>query len=416
MVESNVTAESEQRVYNWTFAAIFIANLGMMSAASLLYLYEDFVAAAGGSELELGWIVGFGMVGAIAFRLFQGLAIDVIGIRVIWVASLLVFIAGCLWHTRIESIDTWHVYLARLFVAAGIAGSLGCWLTFASLHAPTHRIAEVIGVVGISGFLGMATGPTIGDFLLSGYEKTTETTDRLFFTAAGLAIVSLVFALLATLKNVQKRSTGSHRPLQAIRNTKLGFLFIIGVTMGIAASIPSTFLRPFTKSLNIETVSMYFWIYNATAIACRLIFRRAAETIGLQMMTVIGLIGLAASLVLYLVVSNWWLLAIPAVAAGVSHAFLFPAVMTAGANRFAHEYRGLALSLMFAIFDVGLFIGAPLIGGVLATSEHLKLPAYPTTFLIFCLWVVCVLIIYMRRRGISLIGVRQESQTTGSAK
>ena len=41
-----------------------------------LFRYADFVTCLGGSEYELGWIVGVGMLGSIAMRIFQGVGID----------------------------------------------------------------------------------------------------------------------------------------------------------------------------------------------------------------------------------------------------------------------------------------------------------------------------------------------------
>ena len=44
----------------------------MMVAVSLLYRYADFVSSLGGTELQLGLIVGLGMVGSVLVRAFQG--------------------------------------------------------------------------------------------------------------------------------------------------------------------------------------------------------------------------------------------------------------------------------------------------------------------------------------------------------
>ncbi len=393
MVEST----TETRVYDRTFCFVFLANFALMSAVSLLYFYEDFVNANGGTELQLGWIIGSGMIGAIAFRLSLGVAIDRVGIRVLWMLSLSLVIVGSLWHTRIDSVVTWQVYVARLILAAGMAGSLGCWLTFASLRAPKDRIAEVIGVVGISGFSGMAFGPTLGDWILSDQANDAGAIDRMFYVAACLAVVSMVFALIATQAKMRRQPT-DHRPFAALRNTRLGFLVVIAITMGMAASIPSTFFRPFTKSIGIESVAIYFWTYNITAATCRIVFRKAGQVIGLRMMTVIGMATMALSMLLYLIVTTPVTLIIPAIAAGISHAFMFPAVMAAGTNRFADEYRGLAVSLMFALFDIGICIGAPLFGFVLWTAENNDLPPYPTMFTIFAVWIALVIAWYVSAR------------------
>ena len=43
-----------------------------------MFRYSDYVTYLGGGEYELGWIVGVGMLGALAMRVFQGIAIVIV--------------------------------------------------------------------------------------------------------------------------------------------------------------------------------------------------------------------------------------------------------------------------------------------------------------------------------------------------
>ncbi len=365
-----------------------------MSAVSLLYRYADFVAVHGGSELQLGIIVGLGAIGAVLVRILQGSAMDRVGTKVVWLSSLLLLIVGCLSHTMITNVVGWQVFLARFCLASGIAGALGSWLTFASLRVPKHRVAEMIGVVGSSGFIGMAIGPTIGDLLMGTSQPQIADVNKMFFAAAGLGFVSMVCAWGAHHGLQFAVPTSMERPWTVIKQYRPGFLLVVAITMGIGGSIPSTYVRPWAKSLDANSIAIYFWVYNSVAFGCRIVFSQMFQRFGLRKMTVVGLAALILSLILYVTVPSQQWIFVPAVLAGLSHAFLFPAVMAAGLSSFPDRHRGLAINFMFSIYDMGLLIGAPLVGTLLWGSAKLGFSPYPTTFLILAVWVASVLLLY----------------------
>jgi MFS family permease len=108
----------------------------------------------------------------------------------------------------------------------------------------------------------------------------------------------------------------------------------------------------------------------------------------------LGLVLLAVSMPLYLAVTNVWLLVLPALAAGLSHAFLFPSVMASGGLAFPKQNRGLATTLMLGCFDCGVLVGAPLVGSILNLSAQWNLPKYPTMFFSVSVLLLATALIY----------------------
>lgn len=377
-------------VYNSSLLLAFIANVFQLISIGLLYRYSDFVAVSGGEEWELGLITGLATIGAILFRVVQGVAIDQIGPQKIWLFSLVLQFVALLWHTSIDSVDGIEVFLARGLLAMGIAGTFGAWLSFVSLQAPMHRVAEVIGVIGASGFVGMAIGPAMGDWIFGTGEVSRIQVNMMFRVAAAMISLAFVSTVAATWlgKSVQhgaqRTRAGFKNPLTLVRNQNPGFILVIGMLMGMTIGFPGIFLRPLAESLNIEGIKVFFLVYNITAFVSRLTFRRAPEVLGLTRTITLGFAFFLASLVLFMFARTEMGFCIPAFLGGLGHSFLFPSVVAKCTSLFEKEDRGVAANLILAMYDFGILIGMPMIGKVLTEAGSFGLSPYPSALTIMC--------------------------------
>ena len=380
-------------VYNASLLFAFFANVFQLISIGLLYRYSDFIHLAGGQEFELGLITGLATIGAILMRVVQGVAIDQIGPQKIWLLSLVLqFVALC-WHTTITSVNGIDVYLARGVLATGIAGSFGAWLSFVSLQAPAHRVAEVIGVVGASGFVGMAIGPAIGDWIFASGEVTRDNVVLMFQLSAAMIFFAVISTLIAISlgKSVRHGTRVSQRlknPISLVRRQNPGFILVIGMLMGMTITFPGIFLRPLAASLQIEGIKVFFLVYNITAFVSRLIFRRAPEAFGLTRTITIGFSFFFCSLILFMFAKTeigFWL---PALLGGLGHSFLFPSVVAKCTNQFDKEDRGVATNLILGMYDVGVLFGMPIIGKIITDASQFGLSPYPAALTVMCAVIV----------------------------
>ena len=123
-------------------------------AVALLYRYANFVKVLGGSEYDLGWIVGIGMVGSLVTRLLLGAWIDRYGTRPLWIASALLFAATCFAHLAVVSSQGVAIYLLQISYWCAVAGVNGASMTFISNCGPKERLAELVGMLGTAGYVG----------------------------------------------------------------------------------------------------------------------------------------------------------------------------------------------------------------------------------------------------------------------
>jgi MFS family permease len=381
----------------------YIANTSLMIAVSVMFRYADFVTYLGGSEYELGWVVGVGMLGALTMRIFLGRSIDRYGAANVWAASVALGLISLLAHLWVLRIDTPLIYLLRIVYTISLAGAFGASITFVSLRAPAHRTGETIGALGSSGFIGMAVGPVIADHLFAQPATGRESVDRMFLWAAGMSLIALVATLQArTLGEPRRRVKRRAVPTWwVLKRYQPGVILLVGIAMGLGIGIPFYFLRPFAEHLGIHGIRDFFLVYAGVAFFIRVVCRRWPDRWGVRRSVLLGMVFLTAEMLSFLLVRSRSSLMLPALLGGIAHAFVFPAAMTGGSLAFPIRYRGLATTLMLSAFDLGNLVGQPAVGSVLALAEVMGWPPYPTMYLSVAALLVAVLGVYAWSPGSS---------------
>ncbi len=393
--------QNPPRVYGQVFWLAYVANALTMIALSILVRYADFVTYLGGAEGQLGLIVGIGMVGSLLMRFAQGVGIDRLGARTIWLWSL-VFLVLSLWaHCLIQSANSPTIFLLRILMQTSVAGIFGASITYISRRVPPARMAEIIGTLGTSGFIGVLVGPQVADWICQGDSVDRMQLNSLFLTAGSLACVALCSAWAATRGQSVKSARRSPNLFALTRRYHPGVIMLVATAVGAGVSIPNTFLRTYAAEIHIPHIGIFFATYAITAFSVRMLTRRQFAARGNRFWVMWGLAAMTTSMLLYLTVHSTWQLMIPGSVAGIAHALLFPSVVASGSTAFPERYRGLGTTLTLGMFDVGALVGAPAVGGVLHFARHFGLPAYPIMFCCVALFMASIATIFWLRTGTS---------------
>ncbi len=400
-VARNSQTSQHAGLYDRRFWLAFANNACLMTAFSLLYRFSNYVKLLCGPEMSeeavewnLGLIVGVGMIGSMLTRLVHGQAIVRLGARQVWCWSAMGFAAASLAHLLVENVHGPGVYVAQIAFRTFLAGTFGASITYVSSRVPVERVPEAVGMLGSSGFLGMMIGTLAGDLIFWQKDATWPQVQWMFYGATGLGLVSLLFAVLATRGEVRPKRRRQPPLWWLVRRYHPGILLLVAVAVGTGTNLPNNFLVPFTESLGIQGIKTFFWVYCITAFIARYMTRQMPHKVGVRPMILLGLLSLVASMLLYLVVRSEWLLALPGAVAGIAHATLFPSVTGGGSIVFPARYRGIGVTLMLAMVDLGVLLGMPLTGRLLYTAEQTGFPRYPTMFICMAVLMVVVAGIY----------------------
>lgn len=374
--EIAIGASNRPEKFGAPFWYTYAANTAMMMAVSLLYRYADFVMALGGDELLLGWIIGLGMVGSLAVRTLQGQGIDRYGARRIWLLSAAGFVVACLGHLTVDEPAGPGIFFWRTLLQTSISGFFGASISYISGRNSAVHMAEVIGTLGTSGFLGTLAGTCLGDQLLGAgghYE-------RMFLVAAAIGSLACLFGWLATDGARRPRTRRSPNVALLVRRYHPGYLLLMGVAAGFGLGLPTIFLRPYAIELGIPELGTFFYPYMLVAFVTRLSIRRLPALIGIRPMVMLGLANMVIGTLAFVVVSAAWHLFLPALFMGVAHACMFPAVVAGGSVSFPQRYRGLGTTLLLAMFDLGNLVGQPTFGAVWDVATHFGLSGFRVAF------------------------------------
>jgi MFS family permease len=366
--------------YDRVFWLTYLANGLTTVANAMLVRYADFVNVLGGEERQLGFIVGVGMLGSIAMRLVQGLGIDRYGAARVWQLSMVAYAASLVAPVWLSTAYGPAVFIVRTVMQTSLAGVFGSSITFVSLRVAPPRVAEIVGTLGTSGFIGILVGPQISDWICGGASIGQVQVDRLFVTAGGVATLATLATWLATARNPPPGVRRRPSLWRLVRRYTPLSVAVIAAAMGVGFAIPMTFLRPFAAELHITRIGLYFGVYALSAFIARLATRQLFQRHGNRPWIIVGMVLLTSSFLLYLPVRQSWHLVAPGMVAGVAHALLFPSVISAGTIVFPRRFRGVATSMMLAMFDLGTFLGTPVVGALVQHWKQLSLDAYPCMF------------------------------------
>ena len=167
-----------------------LANLCHTASFSAFFLLPLYVLEQGGSQGDVGMVMGIFSMASAVCRPWISSMIDRIGRkRSYTLGSILMLTAPLLYLGLHDPLGTYYplFILLRLMHGVGLAICFTAVFTFMADILPQGRLNEGIGMFGISGLLGIALGPILAEATLARYGFT-----GLFLVAGSLAATALL--------------------------------------------------------------------------------------------------------------------------------------------------------------------------------------------------------------------------------
>lgn len=355
----------KERVLTGPFLLAALANLlHGLSVFAFLHL-PGFVEDMGATPSVVGIVFGTLSGAAMIIRPFAGKVMDTAGRRVVVLAAGALHVVACLLYLTVSSVGPW-IFVVRSIHGFAQGTLMSVLFTYAADIVPASRRSEGIGYFGVSGMLPMALGGLMGDVVL-GYGSYRS----LFVVTAAVAFVALVASLFLP-EPKRDRSSAPRGFFAALGQQDLLPIWVAGIFFATALAGVFTFIKSFVVAEGVGTVGLFFTAYASTTIVLRIGLGWLPDRAGPLRVFYPCMVALAGAMVALSFADGIPGLIVAGVLGGCGHGFVFPILSTLVVERANPADRGSAVSLFTAVFDVGIFVGGPLLGWVAGPAEDYR--------------------------------------------
>ena len=358
------------------YTLAFVLFVVMLGYGIIIPIFPFYIENMGAGGTELGLLTASYAVMRLFFGPIWGGLSDRVGRKPILLIGILGFIITMVWFGL--ATELWMLFAARIL--SGILSSATAPTTMAYISDSTSEDERSggMGLLGAAAAIGTIVGPAVGGFLAA------TSLSLPFFVAAGLALLSLVLAVIFLPESYPVREPVSNKEKEPIIDlhawwqalySPVGTLFILTFfsTCGlmIFASVFGLYgLERF--GYGPEEVGLIMMILGiVTALTQGLVVGPATKYWGDEVVIRSGLLGAVFGFGLLLLANSFVTVILAIVFFAFVVAIQTPALLSLTSRR-ATMPQGIAMGLSNSFVSLGRIVG-PILGGI-ALDIRLGLP------------------------------------------
>jgi len=313
----------------------------------------------GGTEAQIGFIMGMAAMATIITTPSVGIAIDRFGKKWFLAVGGIVLSLSTLPFAFLDTLNYWFPVLR---VMHGAALSL-CFVSAGTLIADVSsasKRSQAIGLFGIFSIINFALAPSVAKLFVGSYGFREFFIFDTFFGLLGFIIALFIKEPVLSGSSDKK---GSYISVILEKGVLLAAsaLFIAG--MGFVSVI--TFVPVFAGRINVQQYEIFFIAYTISVIFIRVFGGWIPDRYGKKKSAIPAFVIYTASIVLLGLADNWEELLYSGALFGLGHGLFYPAIYALVIDLTSEKNRGKAISICSVSFTSGGMIGV-FINGVIA--------------------------------------------------
>ncbi len=347
-------------LYTSSFVAMFLANLCTVSSFGAFFLFPLFITEHGGSEGDIGIIMGSFALASALCRPWVSTMIDRLGRKKSYLVGCLVMALMPLCYLAFDGgLDSFYLPLmvVRIVHGIGLAICFTAIFTFVADVVPPGRLNEGIGIFGTSGLIGLALGPLIAEAVLQRYGFP-----EFYLVASLLSGCAMLITLLLPEAYSPHRKEAGPSFFQILARRKQLVVALLALLFGFGLAASGNFVAPMAKARQLPFISLYYLAYSAAAVLVRFAGGRLADRVGEARVLPYALVITALGLLALILVHGEASFFAAGFLAGTGHGLLFPALNTLAIRNEPPETRGKITGIFTGGIDSGAFVGAIVLG------------------------------------------------------
>ncbi|MCY9670831.1 MFS transporter [Paenibacillus alginolyticus] len=389
--------DEKKRKPLWTKAFLItsLSNLLLFfSFQMLIPTIPSHVSQLGGNDVQVGLVIGIFTISSLLTRPFAGRALDLFGRKHV----LLVGLAICALTIAGYS----YMAAVTLILAARFVHGIGWGMSTTSLGTviadiiPSERRGEGMGYYGLSNTFAMALAPLTGLWLMHSYGFP-----RVLLISTLLALLSLFSSLFITYTKPLPVEKSAIRPNLMDRLWERTALLpsVLLLFTAICYGGIVTFITLFGHEAGISNVGWFFLCNASMVLIVRPITGMLFDRKGPEWVLLPGALFTLVGLLLLSYAHSEANLAAAAICYGIGFGSLQPALQAWTIARAAPNRRGAANGTFFSANDLGIGLGAMVLGAIANISGSYALMYRYSTVLILVFMLIYGWCFWQARRG-----------------
>jgi MFS family permease len=353
------SAQPRPPIYTRPFLVAGFTNLLFFMSLNGFNLLPLYVKHLGGTEAQIGFIMGMYSLASILFQPLAGAWIDRFGpkrFHYVGAGICLAATAGFLIS------DALNVVFPLLRFLHGVGFSFFFTANFILIAqlAPASRQAEALGLFGTTGLVSMAVAPTLGELVIA----------RFGYPALFAAELALGAGCLASAVRMPERPAprpaagGVSGGRRLFRGRRVRAVLVGAVMFGLTLGTTFAFIPTYAQSAGIARVRSFYLFYTGAAIAVRLLGGRFIDATGPRRIIAPALGLQAVGNVVLVFLGSSFTLGLAGFLGGVAHGFLYPAFSVLVVELVPAEHRGKMVGAFSSVVGLGATLGALTLGVV----------------------------------------------------
>jgi MFS family permease len=350
------------------FVGATVTNFFFFGSLNGFVLLPLYIEQLGGTEIEIGLIMGLYPGVGIVCQPLVGPWVDAVGRKPFLLVGIGLVVASCVLAALAPVVGV--LALVRAIQGVGFSVFFVAMFSYVLDLVPSTQRGWALGIFGVSGFVSTALTPLLGEFVVRRFGFPV-----LFGLMAIVALAALVLVL--PMRERQRADVPVVRGWGWAREAVAEVLqlhMVLSLFFGLGTGAMFAFLPTFAENLGVHTLSVFYTAYAGAAIAVRIVGGRLIDTLGRRAMIVPSMFvqatgpALLAALAVGAVHAPWLqvvpFLTVTGLMAGGAHGFLYPALAALVADQAPEARRAAVVGVFSAMQLVGQTAGSVVFGYV----------------------------------------------------
>ncbi|MEK6481117.1 MFS transporter [Catalinimonas sp. 4WD22] len=359
-------------IYNLQFGLLCLSSFLFFSSFNMIIPeLPAYLESLGGGEYK-GLIISLFTLTAGLSRPFSGKLADKVGrIPVMIFGAVVCFICGFIYPF---ASSVFLFLLLRFFHGFSTGFKPTGTSAYVADVVSASRRGEAMGILGLCGSLGMASGPAVGSLVANHFSL-----DMMFYASSVSAILSVI--ILAGMKET----------LEDKQNFQLAFLklkrdeifeprviapCIVLLLTTFSFGIVLTITPDFSDELGIRNRGLFYTFFTVASVAVRFFAGKASDRFGRILVLKVSTVVLFVGMLMLSLADSVELFLTAAIIFGFAAGMNTPTVFAWTIDLSHDKHRGRGMATMYIALEAGIGLGALLSGWIYANDPSRFIFAY----------------------------------------